>query len=121
MAHVDDDGFVIGDENYTMYRKLQDRNNYLNRPNSSEKQSLLNKLNVPISKRRKIINSKAGCSNWQPKEQTTDEEEIENMRLKLKNNIVKTKDEIMTYLESTYSAQRYFLNNCSKSTFHLGN
>lgn len=106
----DDDGCVIGDGIYSTYRKLLDRNNYLNRQNTSQKQSLLGKLNVPLSKRKKVLDSKAGCSDWQPKKHIIDEKEIEDMRLKLKNNIAKTKEEILECLELTYSAQRYFLN-----------
>ncbi|XP_066597066.1 uncharacterized protein [Prorops nasuta] len=119
---MDEEGNAFGDGTDSMYAKLHDRNVYLNRPHM--KRSLIQTLNVPLKKQKKISSSKAGCSNWQPKRYSGVEttESIEEKRLflyqsSLNLNLLRNPDaheKVMLYLELTYPAQRLFLNNFDK-------
>ncbi|KYN12085.1 hypothetical protein ALC57_15752 [Trachymyrmex cornetzi] len=76
--HMDEDGNRFGDGIHTLYLKLRDRNSYLNRPHM--KRSLIQTLNIPLKEQKKVLSTKAGCSNWQPEKylESETEETIES-------------------------------------------
>lgn len=116
---TDEDGKCFGDGSHTLYLKLRDRNCYLNRPHM--KKSLSRSLNIPLKKQLKVLSAKAGCSNWQPDNYVESETEdtIEDKTVFLRQVILQdaaendpdTQKKIYSYLETTYPAQRLFLNN----------
>ncbi|XP_024884722.1 uncharacterized protein LOC112462889, partial [Temnothorax curvispinosus] len=116
---MDEDGKCFGDGSYTLFAKLRDRNNYLNRPHM--KRSLSHTLTIPLKKQKKVMSAKAGCSNWQPEKflDTETEETVED-KTKFLREIVnddsskrdpKIQQKIISNLEATYPAQRLYLNN----------
>lgn len=116
---MDENGKCFGDGCHTLFLKLRDRNNYLNRPHM--KRSLSHTLTVPLKKQKKVISARAGCSNWQPEKflDTETDETIED-KTKFLREIVndysskrdpKVHQKIISYLEATYPAQRLYLNN----------
>lgn len=93
---VDEDGAVIGDGTHTIFAKLQDRNNYLNRPHKRPRGSTSGSL----LKIRKQLDVKTGCPNWEPEVQL-DVEEVH----------VNADTDESQYLETTYPLVRQFLND----------
>lgn len=55
---IDEDGVVMGDGSHTIFYKLMDRNNYLNRPH--KKRSLMHELQISPKQRKIILSAKAG-------------------------------------------------------------
>lgn len=105
----DDDDIIVGEGYFTTFKKLLDRNNYLNRQNPSKKRSL---LKVSLPQKRRSLNSKTACVNWQPEiSELATKEEAECIRQKLKLNQFKTEEEIIEALNATYYEQRVLLNN----------
>lgn len=62
----DEDGTIIGNGIHSTVCRLQDRFNYLNRPH--KKKSLTDLSSPPASKLKQLSNRRAGCSDWQPEE-----------------------------------------------------
>lgn len=58
---IDEDGIVIGDGSHTLFRKIQDRNNYLNRQKRPKEQE------SAIKNKRRRVAERAGCTSWSPK------------------------------------------------------
>lgn len=116
---MDEDGKCFGDGCHTLFLKLRDRNNYLNRPHM--KRSLSHTLTVPLKKQKKVISARAGCSNWQPEKflDAETDETIEDKTKFLREIVIdysskrdpKVHQKIISYLEATYPAQRLHLNN----------
>lgn len=103
-----EDGTVLGKGYITIFAKIQDRNNFLNRRenNPSSSQS----FTIPIKKRKIIANRSAGCSNWQPT--IVEKGKQEEVKSKLKNfNSTIDEGEQIALLAEAYSAIRLFLNN----------
>jgi len=120
---MDEDSNRFGDGIHTLFLKLRDRNNYLNRPHM--KRSLSQTLNIPLKKQKKVLSAKAGCSNWQPEKymESETEDTIENKAEFLRQVILQQEslandfdlqNKIYSYLEITFPAQRLFLNNVHK-------
>jgi hypothetical protein len=55
---IDEDGVIIGDGCFSLTSKLIDRNNYLNRPHKRPSNAI--HIEVPPSKRKLMLNAKAG-------------------------------------------------------------
>lgn len=109
---VDSDGVVVGDGSHSLFSKLTDRNNYLNRPHKRTSNEKFLQPAIPKNKIKMILNARAGCSNWQPdipdtvQVAETDQEKLKTMDV--------TNDEIIILLENTFALQRQFLNNINE-------
>ncbi|CAH0563177.1 unnamed protein product [Brassicogethes aeneus] len=57
---IDEDGIVIGDGSHTLFRKIQDRNNYLNRQKKPKDQE------SAIKNKKRRVAERAGCTLWSP-------------------------------------------------------
>lgn len=101
----DDDGVLLGDGSVTVYQRLLERMNYLNRKRKDEADS----KTVHISKRKNMLPAKAGCANWQPILESNPS--LEEIQEKLKNVDENFDQETLEWLEITYPAQRIFLND----------
>lgn len=105
---IDEDKTVLADGITTVVSKMHMRNAYLNRPH--KRNAGIKSQGVPAKKLRNVINSRAGCSNWQPTQSKRNGENIKN----LLNNMNETDTNLFKYLEETYSEQRIFLNDVLK-------
>ncbi|VEN62885.1 unnamed protein product [Callosobruchus maculatus] len=73
---TDEDGVVLGDGTHSLFCKLQDRNNYLNRPHKAKRSN-----ENPTTSKKRCVSARAGCSNWAPDViAQTNEEVLENVR-----------------------------------------
>lgn len=61
LQDVDEDGVTIGSGYHTLFKKMLDRNNYLNRPRKRPRNTLT-PPEVPPSKVKKMLNCKAGVN-----------------------------------------------------------
>lgn len=99
---VDEEGVVLGDGTHSLVSKLQDRNNYLNRPHKRRgpESSTLD----PILTKKRSVSARAGCVNWSA-----------NHEFKQKENITTltegTDENFYAVLEETYSEIRLFIND----------
>lgn len=103
---VDDDGEVLGDGSHTIFSKLYERNNYLNKNAKRHSEDGTEK----ISKKRKSF-EKAGCLLWQPK--TIESDDIQNSDIESLNSLVfsgEIESTGLILLEKTYPNQRSFIN-----------
>lgn len=57
---IDEDGIVIGDGSHTLFRKIQDRNYYLNTQKRPKEQE------DAIKNKRRRVAERAGCTLWRP-------------------------------------------------------
>lgn len=108
---VDEDGIIIGDGNHTIFSKIQDRNNYLNRPHKSQ-----SCIHIPRKKTKIMLNCRAGCQNWQPDNHPDNQPDDQHKEKLLKMSC--EDDEFFTILEKTYGMQRQFINNPQAPTIH---
>lgn len=101
----DDNGKIFGDGAHTLFFKLLDRNNYLNRAPKAE-YSLIHEL----PKRRRLSrNLQVGCTTWQPEQHNNDLETIEKQKILLKG-LSPGDNSFYEYLENTYTLQRLDIN-----------
>ncbi|CAH0560505.1 unnamed protein product [Brassicogethes aeneus] len=94
----DEDNVIIGDGTHSLFNKLQERNNYLNRPH---KRNCNDQRLSPIASKKKCLSARAGCSNWSPNvpaEVTDDNEPMPNL------------DDFEKLMVTSYAQQRMFLN-----------
>ncbi|XP_066595405.1 uncharacterized protein [Prorops nasuta] len=118
---IDENNKCFGEGIHTLFLKLRDRNAYLNRPHM--RKSLMRTLNIPVGKQRSILSAKAGCSNWQPEDyplnesEETIEEKVEFLKnvVKDKISLLNHKQKVLMYMEATYSVQRLYINNITKT------
>lgn len=101
---VDEDGVVLGDGSHSLVCKLQDRNNYLNRPHKRKTTSSLE--NPVTSKKRLVSAARAGCINWAPQNNEENSPDKEN-----DTNLEETNENFYNMLEKTYPEQRSFINS----------
>ena len=114
-----DDGTRFDNGYNLIFRRLRDRNFYLNRPH--KRQSLQQKLKIPLNMRRIAMKVQSGCINWQPDVISPDEnnlsvEERKNYLQHIDLHKVHTEDEIRMIVENldmTYGSQRQYLNDIS--------
>lgn len=99
---VDEVRIIIGDGCHSIFSKLVDRNNYLNRPHKRT----ADEPRIPRKKVKAVVNSRAGCSNWQP-------DVVDGKKDELKQQLegVNENDEgFWLILEKVYPDIRLFLN-----------
>lgn len=103
------DGTVIGNGIHSIVNRLQDRGHYLNRPHKRKHASNSHPVNVKIA--RRLSNSMAGCSNWQP--------ELKDEEQGLNDDSINYMDEnnpnFYTALEKVFPQQRQFINKMDPS------
>lgn len=92
---IDEDGILIGDGSHSVFKKILDRNNYLNRPH---KRKMGVDTEVQANKRLNM-SRRAGCSNWAPP--VLDENDSKNL------DPQSTKEQCD---DQDYALQRQFLN-----------
>lgn len=92
---------VLGDGTHSLVNKLQDRNNYLNRPHKRKVNQV--DCNNPITNKKGRVNARAGCINWSPTTHETHDIEV-NM------NDIATDENFYQILNTTYNEQRGFIN-----------
>lgn len=64
---IDEDGMVIGDGTYTVFKKIQDRNNYLNRPHKRKSLALQpSDADNPVVNKKIKTCQRAGCISFEP-------------------------------------------------------
>lgn len=101
---VDEDGIVLGDGSHSLVCKLQDRNNYLNRPH--KRKSNENNSPNPVKVQKRYLAARAGCPNWWP----DDSEKPGTSRKEPIMIIEGSEASIYQLLQESYSAQRSFIN-----------
>ena len=109
----DDDGVLIGEGYHGVFFKLQDRIKYLNRT-SNKRIGDFDKIDIPLSKKKQMLSSKAGCSFWDPPVPSNDSHlnslETAQQLLQTKTCEVEFSADTLKLLDLTYSAQRRYLN-----------
>ncbi|XP_063924385.1 uncharacterized protein LOC135138353 isoform X2 [Zophobas morio] len=109
---IDEDGHVYGDGSHSIFSKLREHFKYVNRRSSAERSDAPSPIS--LKKRKKMLASKAGCSNWQPHVEEHPVDVTENIKEQLKTIDIKCvalEPEILDLLEKSYLAQRLFLNS----------
>lgn len=103
LRDCDEDGIVLGDGTHSLVNKLQERNNYLNRPRKNPNSA----MSSPIASKKRNVSARAGCSNWSP---TTHEgkENVDNLNSSSVNITDATFLEIMEIL--TPSKENFSIN-----------
>ncbi|XP_050312063.1 uncharacterized protein LOC126747450 [Anthonomus grandis grandis] len=101
LRDIDEDGIVLGDGTHSLMHKLQERNNYLNRPHKNT--NLLSEN--PVKTKKRQVSASAGCTNWSPQlpaisEEYKSREEISSI----------TEENFVDVMEKSYAEQRQFLN-----------
>lgn len=117
---LDDEGNTFGDGSHTVFTKLLHRNNYCKRIAGNEgPKRLSTTANASNSqqKRRKLSNkfAKAGCQNWQPEIDTSEDVHASLQFLKLCTVDLISEEQMLEHLEKTYSIQRNCLNDPNQS------
>lgn len=87
---VDEDGVTLGDGSGSLTARLQERNNYLNRP--CKRPSKIGEEN-PVKNKKSNVSARAGCVNWNPSSSVT-----------------------LNTAEDKFSAQRSFINSNRDAT-----
>ncbi|CAH0564813.1 unnamed protein product [Brassicogethes aeneus] len=102
----DEDGIILGDGTHSFFSKLQERNNYLNRPHKRHHKDN-SKEQSPILIKKKYVSARAGCSNWSPN--SLIEQNVNEIITPLDNSF----EELMT---KSFPEQRHFLNSTPAPT-----
>ncbi|XP_050311254.1 uncharacterized protein LOC126746895 [Anthonomus grandis grandis] len=105
---VDEDGVVLGDWSHSLVCKLQDRNNYLNRPHKRKTTAVEN----PVSSKKRLVSARAGCINWAPPNNKENNSPVKDDD----KNIQETNENFYNILEKTYSEHRSFINTLPSFT-----
>lgn len=129
LADLDDEGKIIGSGIGTIAVKMEEHNNYLNRP--SKNASLLSLICSPTGadgrrKRKKDKKSaQSGTVEWQPEYPAFEDEKTQIEKKKwLINEARKSAkerdaDKVLNFMESTYATQRLLLNSDNASVSDL--
>lgn len=99
---------MLGDGCQSIFFKLTDRNNYLNRPH--KRAASPSSSECPVKNKKRLLSKKAGCRNWAP-EIPINNNNNEDQVNKAKNIDVGNED-FERLLDETYPQQHKFL-NCS--------
>ncbi|CAH0561700.1 unnamed protein product [Brassicogethes aeneus] len=103
----DHDNVTIGDGRYSIFKKLQDRNFYLPRPNKRKNDNIHQTI---LKNSKKQLNAKAGCPNWQPPIKH-DDCWTQDMKQDLNSYINKElNQEFYKLLEKAFQHQRLYIN-----------
>ncbi|XP_074040911.1 uncharacterized protein [Leptinotarsa decemlineata] len=97
---IDEDNVVIGDGSYSVFKKLQDRNNYLNRPHITKRTA---SMSNPMANKKQRLFQRAGCSHWDPP--LPDGENVSTNGKMSEDN-----PDLLETLHETFPQQRDFLN-----------
>nr|XP_023012729.1 uncharacterized protein LOC111502798 isoform X1 [Leptinotarsa decemlineata] len=96
---LDEDGVVIGDGTHSVFRKIQDRNNYLNRPHKRKsKQS----FDIVVNNKKTEMSRRAGCTNWDPP--------VNEPTGSYMSQITENDEHLEEKLQKCFPEQRRFLN-----------
>lgn len=101
---VDDDGVVLGAGTHTQVNKLQDRNNYLNRPHKRKEPSSTS----PTSSKKRFGSARADSINWSP--------EITDNIAECPKNIQNHDEDFYVIMEKTHPVQRQFSSRVDQPT-----
>ncbi|KAK3915709.1 Cell death activator CIDE-3 [Frankliniella fusca] len=120
LADIDEEGNVIGSGIGTIAIKLQEHNNYLNRPNKNTSLIALatSQLNSTGKRKRNPQKNKGKCGtkSWQPDHPQNEDdaslaEKKKWLQLESKKSVRdRDNNKVQEYMELTYSSQRLYLN-----------